>query len=67
MRTLTKKTQINVRFNDELITALRQYQVNEIAKRNKTISLHSLIIEAVEAAISKGQCYAALRLETSAE
>jgi hypothetical protein len=51
---MTKKreTQINVRFSDELIAALRQYQVNETVRRNKAISMHTLIIEAVRDKIS---------------
>ena len=49
-KNMTKKreTQINVRFSDELIAALRQYQVNETVRRNKAVSLHSLIIEAIQ-------------------
>jgi hypothetical protein len=49
-KNMTKKreTQINVRFSDELIAALQQYQVNETVRRNKAVSMHTLIIEAIK-------------------
>ncbi len=44
---------MNIRFPKQLHAQLKQYQINETTKRNKTVSLHTLILEAVKAASSK--------------
>jgi hypothetical protein len=41
-------TTFNVRFPKKLFTQLKQHQVNETTRRNQTVSLHALILEAVK-------------------
>jgi hypothetical protein len=46
-------TQYNVRFPDELLEQLKQHQVYETTRRNKLVTLHELIIEAVKTMIER--------------
>lgn len=50
---MTKKlTQYNIRLDEDMYATLKQFQVDETARRNKSITIHALIIEAIEAVMA---------------
>jgi hypothetical protein len=49
------RNQINLRISDELVAAIKKFQLELSTKRGKMLSMHSIIVEAITENIARDE------------